>query len=142
MRDSIELDPRAESNEFARRLRHRFERSLRERGRRHVFRGLFGTVVVVCRSSADRSSAAVPAVTLTLRFDYGRLAIHAGRVGRPDVTLWGTEEEILPGAVESRARLLRLTGWLSRGVTSEGARIFGRFEHPRLVLGLARLLEP
>lgn len=142
MRDAIELDPRAEASQLARDLRRRVEHSLRERGRRLAFRRLVGTVVVVCRSSSDRSEPAVPAVTLTLRFDYGKLTIHAGRVGRPDVTIWGTADEIVPDPWGPAPRALRVLRWFTRGAGSEGARIFGRFSRPRLVLGLSRLLEP
>src|SRR5690606_29928412 len=50
-----------------------------------------------------------------LRFDWGRLMIHEGRVGRPDVTLWGSAESIL--ALGVRARPWRR--WRPEAITAD-----------------------
>lgn len=53
---------------------------------------MWGTVVVVRR---DPPALGMTLRELTLRFDYGRLVVHDGRVGRPHISLWGTDAEVL-----------------------------------------------
>ena len=118
------------------------ERSLR---RGAEVRTLFGTVVVVRQpglfppgavSSASAPSGAPD--TFTLRFDFGRVTFLSGRVGRPELTLSGTEEALLglPGSV--RKLLSReLWGRFGRAESRERLelQLFGAFAHPRLLEG-------
>src|SRR5687767_2485999 len=54
---------------------------------------MWGTVIVVRRLSGPLVRSSLR--ELTLRFDYGRLVVHDGRVGRPDISLWGTDAQVL-----------------------------------------------
>lgn len=163
MRYSIELGPRAAQDplacEIERRIRANLDRGVGVRS----FTSMWGTLVLVCKDDAkDAATGAAtdrrvaygvrpPRSTLTLRFDYGHLSIHEGRVGRPDVTLWGTSEEILGlGAARSdrgassdaSASFLRRARAF-RNVLRPGAlRIFGRATRPRLALRFAMLIAP
>lgn len=97
---SVDLGPRADANPLAREIRRRIVASLEHGGGLRAFRRMWGTIVILAVS--PDSSGAPTHTTLTLRFDWGRLMIHEGRVGRPDVTLWGSAEAIL--ALGLRAR--------------------------------------
>lgn len=88
----VDLGPRADADPLARELRRRIVANLEHGGGYRAFRSMWGTVVVV---AVLEDGPTTRHKTLTLRFDWGRLMIHEGRVGRPDVTLWGTPEGIL-----------------------------------------------
>lgn len=90
---SVDLGPRADANPLAREIRRRIVANLQHGGGLRAFRRMWGTIVILA-VSPESSGASTP-TTLTLRFDWGRLMIHEGRVGRPDVTLWGSAEAIL-----------------------------------------------
>lgn len=90
---SVDLGPRADADPLAREIRRRIVANLEHGGRLAAFRRMWGTVVIVAVS--EEGGGTPTHTTLTLRFDWGRLMIHEGRVGRPDVTLWGTPEGIL-----------------------------------------------
>lgn len=138
-------------------LRHELG-SLPER----AFSRMWGTVVVVRRNalgSPGPSARTLPLRELTLRFDYGRLSIHDGRVGRPDISLWGGDADVLSlGEVATRPTAESGSVWgaparwwavgrnLSRvsGASSSGGgvEVFGALSHPRLLYQLALVLSP
>lgn len=89
----MDLGPRADANPLAREIRRRIVANLEHGGGLRAFRRMWGTIVIL--AVGPESSGAPTHTTLTLRFDWGRLMIHEGRVGRPDVTLWGSAEAIL-----------------------------------------------
>jgi len=147
MDTSIVLTRGAEQNGLAREVRRRLLLNLAHPSRLLSFRKMWGTLVLVCReeSPAAQSLGLSGAGTLTLRFDYGTLTIHEGRVGRPDVTIWGSAREILalngwrvwvPGRVQGLALALFRT---SRSTV--GPEVFGRATHLRLLYRFARLLD-
>lgn len=128
----VVLSPPAESDPLARELERRVFANLKKPELRRIFARMWATVVVVCRpgpSSSGEGAGHSRGTTLTLRFDYGLLTIHEGRVGRPDVTLWGTAEEILG---------LSFVRTFLPGV---GVQVFGKGAHPRLVYRLVRILD-
>jgi hypothetical protein len=157
----VELGRRAVDDPLARELRRRIVANL-ERGKgARAFRRMWGTVVVVATNGARQGGIVVGGeelasqTTLTLRFDWGRLMIHEGRVGRPDVTLWGPVESILalgdgprlPAArfgdllsTAASSRTLRPLWALGNLVRSRSVRIYGLGVHARFVWRLARLL--
>jgi len=123
-----------------------------------AFSRMWGTVVVVRREVAALSGTGLR--ELTLRFDYGRLVVHDGRVGRPDISLWGTDAQLLSLAeVVSRkgptgeavslsdtAQRWWAMGRLISRVSSDSAsaarlQIFGGLGHPRLLYRLALVLS-
>jgi hypothetical protein len=92
----VDLAPGTEGNPLAERLADLVRQNLADPGLRGEFERLRGSVAVV----ADDTGAA-----LTLRFDFGRLTIHDGLVGVPDVTIRGDTDQ-----VESLT-LLPFTAW-------------------------------
>jgi hypothetical protein len=90
---SVDLGPRADADPLAREIRRRVTAKLERGEGLAAFRSMWGTVVVV--AVGDDGAGGTSHTTLTLRFDWGRLMIHEGRVGRPDVTLWGSPDSIL-----------------------------------------------
>jgi hypothetical protein len=89
---------------------------------------------------------------LTLRFDFGRLVVHGGVVGVPDVTVRGSTralgslgDEPLRGL--GRMALLVLSGGRRRAEGTDGdssrreLQIYGFLTHPRLVRGLFAVLS-
>jgi hypothetical protein len=83
----IELAPGAEENGLAMMLADLVRQNLDAKPhKRPDFDALDGTISIVA-DDAD--------VALTLRFDAGRLTIHDGIVGIPDVTIRGPSETIL-----------------------------------------------
>jgi hypothetical protein len=87
MLPSIELAPGAEENGLAMMLADLVRQNLDAKPqKRGDFDALSGAVAIVA-DDAD--------VALTLRFDAGRLTIHDGIVGIPDVTIRGSSDTIL-----------------------------------------------
>jgi hypothetical protein len=128
---AIHVSPRLEQNAFVREIRQRIQKNLERKDRLDAFERMWGTVVLVSRPNpaAEAPSSSPPLSTLTLRFDYGTLTIHEGRVGRPDLTLWGAPENIL-----------KVTG--RRMFASDvGLEVFGRGTHPRFAYRFGRLLD-
>ena len=121
----FDLGPGAEAHRLARELANRVRDNVsRDARTAKTFDRLAGSLAVV----ADDAATA-----LTLRFDFGRLTIHEGMVGVPDVTFRG-HEAALEGL--GRARNLPLLGApLPRGVT-----IYGLARHPRFVARVLRVL--
>lgn len=180
---SVDLDRAAQSDPLAREIRRRVIAAAARPAVQRQFARMWGTVVLLRRSEfgcalgspppADLGSrpnlapnrephpgsssnhGSAPSPELTLRFDYGTLVIHRGRVGRPDITLFGTDEDILSlggGASEAlleRALLGSMSVYLRAlramslgGPSGEGLRIFGRTAHPLFVARLGLLLSP
>ena len=84
---SIELAPGAEDNGLATMLADLVRQNLESKPHKNTdFDAIQGSVAIV----ADDAE-----VALTLRFDAGRLTIHDGIVGIPDVTIRGTSDTIL-----------------------------------------------
>jgi len=83
----IELAPGAEENGLATMLADLVRQNLESKPhKKNDFAALDGVVAIVA-DDAD--------VALTLRFDSGRLRIHDGIVGIPDVTIRGSSDTIL-----------------------------------------------
>src|SRR5580692_8583398 len=84
---AIELAPRAEDNGLASMLADLVRQNLEAKPHKQGdFRALAGSIAIVA-DDAD--------VALTLRFDHGKLTIHDGIVGIPDVTIRGSSDMIL-----------------------------------------------
>jgi hypothetical protein len=84
---SIELAPGAEDNGLASMLANLVRQNLDAKPhKQRDFRALAGSVAIVAED-AD--------VALTLRFDHGKLVIHDGIIGIPDVTIRGGSEMIM-----------------------------------------------
>jgi hypothetical protein len=87
MLPSIELAPGAQDNGLANMLADLVRQNLEAKPqKRGDFEALSGSVTIV----ADDAE-----VALTLRFDHGKLTIHDGIVGIPDVTIRGSSDTIL-----------------------------------------------
>ncbi len=155
MEPNVQLGPGADTDPVAREIRRRVVANL-ERGRcRRAFARMWGTVVVATARSGALSEDGLPGepeTTITLRFDWGRLMIHEGRVGRPDVTLWGTADDIfalgeLGGDVRRKLGAVGMSDtlapmWALFALRRRpGLKIYGLRLHARLVWRLARLLD-
>jgi hypothetical protein len=105
-----------------------------------------------------RGSAAIVAddagTALTLRFDFGRLTVHEGLVGVPDITILGSTSEIealtnlpfitrfgvsLPrlGDASGRAALSRIV----KALRERDLKIYGLLFHARFVVRMLRVLS-
>jgi hypothetical protein len=150
----IDIAPGAESLPLALQLADVVRRNVsRDAGKRTDFDGLRGSVAVV----ADDHGTA-----LTLRFDFGRMVVHTGVVGVPDITLLGplaVLEEL--GERPSRGLLGLAWGELRRkrpeddaaggggggasGTERSGRRgglkIYGLWTHPLLVRRLLSVMS-
>ncbi len=159
MQCHVDLGPRAQRDHLAVEIRRRVLANLEQSGVVQSFSRMWGTVVVVRKIPPHESAWAngLRLRELTLRFDYGRLVVHAGRVGRPDVTLWGSDEDFLQfgGRLSYSNNLITSTyigtildvvGAASTALLGDrrrggGVEVFGRVSHPRFVYRLARLLR-
>lgn len=125
----IDVAPRAQENPLAVRLASLVRDNLdRLPHKRRDFDALRGSVAVVADDTRDAT---------TLRFDHGRLTIHDGIVGVPDVTVGGTEATILGLA---NLRISKRTGFVSldRGGLSEARALASSLRSGKLrVYGLA-----
>jgi hypothetical protein len=141
----IDVAPGAESQPLARELSDLVRSNvLRDAKKRDAFQKLRGAVAVV----ADDFGTA-----LTLRFDFGRLVVHEGVIGIPDVTIRGSTR-LLESLGELRSRTFPglAAGILRKGVTRatfnasarDGAgelKIYGLVAHPLFVHRLLRVLS-
>ena len=119
----IDVAPGADSSQLATLLAELVRRNVtRDRGKRAEFDRLRGAIAVVAE---DHPTA------LTLRFDFGRLIVHDGVVGVPDVTLRGPLSA-LEGLGELRARTFGPRSDLT---------VYGLWTHPLMVRRLFRLLS-
>jgi hypothetical protein len=133
----IDIAPGAETLPLAASLAELVRRNVaRDPGKRAEFDGLRGAVAVV----ADDHRTA-----LTLRFDFGRLVVHTGVVGVPDITLLGPLAA-LEGIGDLKAKgLARLAWGKLRGREGEARfgdlKIYGSWTHPLMVRRLLRVLS-
>lgn len=83
----IDVAPQAADNPLARQLASLVRDNLdRLPRKRRDFDALRGSIAIVADDTRD---------AVTLRFDHGRLTVHDGIVGVPDVTIRGAEARIL-----------------------------------------------
>ena len=144
MEPVVDLGPGAERNPLAGLLAELVRANVQRPAQRRELERLRGSFAVV----ADDAGSA-----LTLRFDFGRLTVHEGIVGIPDVTLRGRSADIealadlpfrtrlgvplpAPGDADGRHAVSVLLSAL-RG---RRIKIYGLLTHPRLVFGLLRVL--
>ncbi|AKT44089.1 hypothetical protein [Chondromyces crocatus] len=146
MQPIVDLAPGAEDNLLAVRLGELIRDNLaRHPSRRAQLRAFRASVLVVAQDSG---------VSLTMRFDHGRLTIHDGAIGVPTITFCGDEEVLLrlPQVAFHRrvavpvlgvrhphgaAPLRQMLAQLVRG----DLKIYGLLAHPRLVLALLHLVS-
>ncbi len=145
MQPVVDLAPGTEKNPLAQRLAELVRGNVAQSSRRREFERLRGSAAVV----ADDAGTA-----LTLRFDFGRLTVHEGLVGVPDVTILGNTRDIealtdLPFATRlnvpwpnlgddgGRAALKAVVSALR----SRNLKIYGLVLHARFVLRLLRVLN-
>jgi hypothetical protein len=140
----IDIAPDAETSPLATLLADVVRRNVSlDTGKRTEFEGLRGSVAVI----ADDHGTA-----LTLRFDFGRMVVHAGVVGVPDITILGplaALEEL--GEWPTRGLLGLAWGELRRRRRSDGAavveagqralKIYGLWTHPLLVRRLLHVMS-
>jgi hypothetical protein len=139
----IDLAPGAEHDALARTLAETVRANVKRDWQRREFSRLRGSAAIV----ADDAGTA-----LTLRFDFGRLTIHEGLVGVPDVTIRGSTAEIealtrlrfgtplrLPLGAEAGG-IGELTA-LVRAIRSDRLKIYGLVLHARFVVRLLRILS-
>lgn len=135
----MDLAPGAEADPIAQQLAQRIRAGLAQ-GAKPAFDALAGTIALVLED-AD--------VALTLRFDFGRVTIHEGLVGAPDVTircrLSGFEALLGAGPsggslVEKGSLLVRRWRKISRERRANNFRIYGLVTHPALIARLLRVL--
>lgn len=160
MEYSVDLGPRAQNDPLAREIRRRILRNIQLGRAERSFARMWGTVVIVRRATHTAKAGSGRPAELTLRFDYGHLLVHGGRVGRPDVTLWGTDEEVLGlgdevrsfddkvgvsalGGLFRRVSALKIAVFGPKSAENLGSslNIFGRRSHLRFVYRLAQLLD-
>lgn len=141
---AIELSPGAEDNAFATMLADLVRQNLASKPhKRKDFEALSGTVALV----ADDAE-----VALTLEFNRGRLVLHDGIKGVPDVAVRGSSEAIMalsnvpltrPLALPlptDRASLEALRGMV-RATWSGELRIFGMLGNLGLLSRLTRVMS-
>lgn len=140
----VDLGPGAEKNPLARVLAELVRTNVRRAAQRRELERLRGSIAVV----ADDAGSA-----LTLRFDFGRLTVHEGIVGIPDVTLRGRSTDIealadlpfktrlrLPLPAPGDADGRRAVSVLWSALRGRRIKIYGLLSHPRLIYGLLRVL--
>ncbi|MCB9586319.1 MAG: hypothetical protein H6718_13025 [Polyangiaceae bacterium] len=157
MEPAVVLAPGTERNTLAARFADVIRANVQaSSGKREAFEELQGSVFVVVNdppSPPDLPRASVApgwGGALTLRFDLGQLTIHDGLVGVPVVTLRGAPQVIeglpelkpslggraLRGALASLAALR----WI-RGQGEDALKVYGLTRHPRLTVGVLRVLS-
>lgn len=145
MHPVVDLAPGTEKNPLAQLFAETVRANLSRNWQRREFLRLRGSAAIVAE---DAETA------LTLRFDFGRLTVHEGLVGVPDITILGKTRDIraltevpfqprlgLPiarfGDGEGRAALLAL----GKALKTRSLKIYGLFLHARFVLRLLRVLS-
>jgi len=139
----IDVAPRAAENPLATRLASLVRDNLeRCPSKRRDFDALRGSVAIVADDTRDAA---------TLRFDHGKLTIHDGIVGVPDVTVRGEETHILSlaslpmskrtGFVTLDARGLKQARALASSLRSGRLRVYGLGLRAPLVIRLLRVLS-
>ena len=143
MEPVIDLSPGAEHDPLARSFAEIVRANVARDWQKSEFTRLRGSAAIV----ADDAGTA-----LTLRFDFGRLTIHEGLVGTPDITIRGTTNELealtrlrfgtplkLPVGSENGgpAELISVL----RALRTRRLKIYGLTFHPRFVVRLLRVLS-
>ena len=141
----VDLAPGAEQSSLARHLADVVRENVRRPWQKREFERLRGSVALV----ADDVGAA-----LTLRFDFGRLTVHEGLVGVPDVTIRGGTADIealadlpfserlgVPLALRGDTDGLRAVRQVFSSLRSRRLKIYGLVLHVRLVLRFLRVLS-
>jgi len=113
--------------------------------KRADFRALAGNVAIVAEDAE---------VALTMRFDSGKVTLHDGIVGVPDVTIRGPADAIvglsnvplstrfaLPIARRGDAEGQRAARTMLRGLRDGSLRVHGALANPALVLRLTRVMS-
>jgi hypothetical protein len=142
----VDLAPGAEDNALAVETADLIRRNVtRHRDQLGDFRALRSSVLMVAQDLGD---------SFTLRFDHGRLTVHDGSVGIPNVTFCGDADALRrlsdfpltrwlrlpalgPFAREGRETWQLLLGMLARG----DLKVYGLMAHPRTVVFLLRVLS-
>ena len=143
---AIELAPGAEDNGLASMLADLVRQNLEAKPHKQGdFRALKGSFSIVAEDAE---------VALTLRFDHGKLMIHDGIVGIPDVTIRGPSEAILalsnmplatplglplptPGDLEAQKTVRELV----RSMREGKLHFYGMLLHLPLVMKLTRVMS-
>lgn len=139
----IELAPGADENGLASMLTELIRQNIADKPRKQRdFEALRGAVAII----ADDAG-----VALTLKFDRGRLVVHDGIVGIPDVTLRAQSDVIMnlslvelvraPGlgmVPDLRGKVLRD---VARAFAQKKARVYGMAAHFPTLLHLTRLVS-
>lgn len=86
MEPLVDIVPLAESSALARYYADRIRHNLTDRSNRRRFLALKSTIFLVDFDSGD---------AITLRFDHGRLTLHDGAIGVPNVTFGGPLHALL-----------------------------------------------
>ena len=144
MEPVVDLAPGAEHDPLAMRFAEIVRNNLGNAWQEREFLRLRGSVAVF----ADDAGTA-----LTLRFDFGRLTIHEGVVGIPDVTIRGGIHDIealtrlpvhgltrIPSVLGDRAGRAAI-GSVARALRGRSLKIYGLVFHARFVMRLLRVLS-
>jgi hypothetical protein len=142
----IDVAPGAENQALARELAELVRSNVaRDPRKRADFDRLRGAVAII---ADDRS------IALTLRFDFGRLVVHTGVIGTPDVTLRGPTLVLASLGDLPRKSLPAVAAGLLRGTAPSEAlvgpvgershgplKIYGLTTHPMMVRRLLSVLS-
>jgi hypothetical protein len=143
---TIELAPGAEENGLASMLADLVRQNLEDKPHKvRDFHALHGAIAIVA-DDAD--------VCLTLRFDRGRLTIHDGVVGIPDVAIRGTSDMILalsntpltrrfglPFPDPRDAEQVAVSRSVMTAMRAGEFKMYGALLHPGLVMHLTRVMS-
>ncbi|MDX2054350.1 MAG: hypothetical protein SFV15_18255 [Polyangiaceae bacterium] len=141
--DVVDCDPGVLQIPLAVRFAAAVRGAAEDEQRRVVFGRLHGTVVIVVDDVWAQ---------FTLRFDFGRLSVHLGIVGVPDITLRGPQAELesllllpfrtqwpvlLPVRLAELLVVHRvLTAWAKSSL-----RAYGALSHPGLLVNVLRVIS-
>jgi hypothetical protein len=142
----IDVAPGAETQPLARELAELVRGNVqRDPAKQADFDRLRGAVAII---ADDRS------IALTLRFDFGRLVVHTGVIGTPDVTLRGPSLVLAALGDLPRQSLPSVAGGILRGASPSAAllgplgerargqlKIYGLLTHPVMVRRLLSVLS-
>ena len=144
MEPVVDLAPGAEHDPLATRFAVIVRGNLKNAWQEREFLRLRGSAVIF----ADDAGTA-----LTLRFDFGRLTIHEGVDGVPDVTIRGPIADIealtqlpvhglsrLPSVLGDRDGRAAI-GSVAQALRSRSLKIYGLIFHARFVMRLLRVLS-
>lgn len=141
---AVLLAPGAEDNGLCGMLADLVRQNLESKPhKRRDFEALSGTVGIVAEDAE---------VALTLRFERGKLTLHDGIVGVPDVTIRGPADAIvdmsnmpiatrlaLPVARDEAGK--KVVSSMMRAMREGSLRIHGMLLHPALVVRLTRVMS-